>query len=88
MNDQVLILPSNLGLHNEDFRVVVSDDGSMTMFDGPGVAQPVQTLMDEMKKENKDKSLISSLNIKIDELVMDLFQLTDEEKQTVREFEV
>lgn len=52
------------------------------------IAQPVQTLMDEMKKENKDKSLISSLNIKIDELVMDLFQLTDEEKQTVREFEV
>lgn len=42
----------------------------------------------EFPKENRDKSLISSLNIKINELVMDLFQLTDEEKQTVREFEV
>lgn len=52
------------------------------------VAQPVQALMAEMKKENRDNSLISSLNIKIDELVMDLFQLTDEEKQNVRAFKV
>lgn len=52
------------------------------------IAQPVQQLMDEMKKEIRDEVLISSLNTKIDELVMDLFQLTDDEKQSVREFEV
>lgn len=52
------------------------------------VAQPVQQLIDEMKRENRDESLISNLNTQIDELVMDLFQLTDEEKQSVRVFEV
>lgn len=52
------------------------------------IAQPVRKLMDETKKESRDDTLISSLNTQIDELVMDLFQLTDEEKQTVREFEV
>lgn len=44
--------------------------------------------MGEMKKETKDETLISNLNTQIDELVMDFFQLTDEEKQSVREFEV
>lgn len=52
------------------------------------IAQPVQQLMDEMKKEIRDEALISSLNTQIDELVLDLFQLKDEEKQSVREFEV
>ena len=52
------------------------------------VSQLVRQLMDEMKKENRDEVIISSLNTQIDELVMNLFLLTDEEKQSVREFEV
>lgn len=52
------------------------------------IATPVQQLMDEMKKETRDEALILNLNTQIDELVMNLFQLTDEEKQSVREFEV
>lgn len=52
------------------------------------IARPVQQLMDEMKNKNRDNVLISSLNTQIDERVMNLFQLTDEEKQSIRDFEV
>ena len=52
------------------------------------IAELVQKLMDEMKKEEKDESLISTLNIQIDEYVMELFGLTENEKQSVRAFEV
>lgn len=44
--------------------------------------------MSEMSKEDRDSLKVEQLNIAIDELVMDLFELTDEEKQTVRDFEV
>ncbi|HFI0255109.1 TPA: TaqI-like C-terminal specificity domain-containing protein [Streptococcus suis] len=52
------------------------------------VAQVVEQLMEEMKKDSPDTEKISQLNLKIDDLVMNLFYLTEEEKQTVREFEV
>ncbi|NQI33629.1 N-6 DNA methylase [Streptococcus suis] len=52
------------------------------------IAQHVQGLMSEMSKNNRDNSKVEKLNLVIDELVMDLFELTEEEKQTVREFEV
>ena len=44
--------------------------------------------MEEMAKEKVKQDLVDSLNIKIDDLVMDLFGLTEEEKQTVRDCEV
>lgn len=52
------------------------------------IAHLVQSLMSEMLKNDKDNSKVELLNISIDELVMDLFGLTEEEKQTVRDFEV
>lgn len=52
------------------------------------IAQPVKQLMNEMKNESRDSAVVSSLNIQIDELIMDLFELNEEEKQSVREFEV
>lgn len=52
------------------------------------IAHLVQKLMHEMKNEFRNNALVSSLNVQIDELVMDLFQLTKEEKQSVRDFEV
>lgn len=52
------------------------------------IAQPVRQLMDEMKRKPRDEALISSLNTQIDERVMALFQLTDEEKRSIRDFEV
>lgn len=50
------------------------------------VATLVEILMDEMKKENINYILVSKLNIQIDDLVMDLFDLTSEEKQKVNDF--
>ncbi|UUM62038.1 Eco57I restriction-modification methylase domain-containing protein [Streptococcus suis] len=52
------------------------------------LAQLVEQLMEEMKKDSPDTEKVNQLNQEIDELVMDLFELTEEEKQTVREFEV
>ncbi|MGT2681901.1 DUF7149 domain-containing protein [Streptococcus porci] len=52
------------------------------------VAQLVEQLMEEIKKDSPDTEKVNQLNQEIDELVMDLFELTEEEKQTVREFEV
>lgn len=52
------------------------------------LATTVGLLLDEMKKEIRDETLISTLNIQIDEVVMDLFQLGALEKQSIREFEV
>ncbi|MCZ2025869.1 N-6 DNA methylase [Enterococcus faecium] len=48
----------------------------------------VHRLMKESKKEERDDYLISNLNTEIDEVVMELFKLTEDEKQSVREFEV
>ena len=52
------------------------------------IADLVKKIMEEMAKEKVKQDLVDSLNIKIDDLVMDLFGLTEEEKQTVRDFEV
>ncbi|WP_294592927.1 Eco57I restriction-modification methylase domain-containing protein [uncultured Streptococcus sp.] len=52
------------------------------------IAQVVEQLMEEMKKDSPDTETVNQLNLAIDDLVMDLFELTEEEKQTVREFEV
>lgn len=52
------------------------------------IAIPVEMLMKEMAKEEVDQDLVDSLNTEIDELVMDLFGLNEEEKQTVRDFEL
>ena len=52
------------------------------------VAQLVEQLIEEMKKNSLETKKITQLNLKIDDLVMDLFGLTEEEKQTVRDFEV
>ena len=52
------------------------------------IAQVVEQLMEEMKKDSPDTDIVYQLNLKIDDLVMDLFDLTEEEKQIVRNFEV
>lgn len=52
------------------------------------IAQVVEQLMEEMKKDSPDTETVNQLNLAIDDLVMDLFELTEEEKQKVREFEV
>lgn len=52
------------------------------------IAELVQQLMDEMKKNPRDEAMISTLNMQVDEIVMELFGLTEDEKQSVREFEV
>lgn len=52
------------------------------------IADLVKKIIEEMAKEKVKQDLVDSLNIKIDDLVMDLFDLTEEEKQTVRDFEV
>ena len=50
------------------------------------IAILVEQLMDEMMKEKPDSELVSKLNLDIDNLVMDLFDLTEEEKKIVSEF--
>lgn len=50
------------------------------------IALLVEQLMDEMKKETPDSELVNKLNLDIDNLVMDLFDLTDDEKKIVSEF--
>lgn len=62
----MLILPSNFGLHNEDFRAVVYDDGSMTMFDGPGVVRDENTVFFRVSTENM-KPFVKWLNERMDE---------------------
>lgn len=52
------------------------------------IAQLVQSIMSEMSKDDREDSKVEKLNVAIDESVMDLFNLTEEEKQTVRDFEV
>ena len=42
--------------------------------------------MDEMKKETPDSELVNKLNLDINNLVMYLFDLTDDEKNIVSEF--
>ena len=52
------------------------------------IADLVVQIMEEMAKEKVNQDLVDSLNTEIDELVMDLFGLTEEEKQIIRDFEV
>ena len=52
------------------------------------IAILVEQLMDEMKKETQDSELINKLNLDIDNLVMDLFDLTEDEKKIVFEFTI
>ncbi|MBC1334568.1 N-6 DNA methylase [Listeria booriae] len=52
------------------------------------IAELVHPLMGEMERETKDETLILNLNLQIDEAVMELFGLTEDEKKTVRDFEV
>ena len=44
--------------------------------------------MEEMKKPQRIKEELDTLNGEIDELVMDLFKLTPEEKKVVLEFNI
>lgn len=41
-----------------------------------------------MKKDSPDTDIVHQLNLKIDDLVMDLFDLKEEEKQIVINFVV
>ena len=66
-----------------DFPIPDGNEEQQTL-----IAELVQKLMGEMKKEEKEESLISTLNTQIDESVMELFGLTEDEKQSVRDFEV
>ena len=52
------------------------------------IAKLVEQLMEEMKKDSPDTDIVHQLNLKIDDLVMDLFDLKEEEKQIVRNFVV
>ena len=52
------------------------------------VAQLVVQLIEELKNDSPDTDIVHQLNLKIDDLVMDLFDLKEEEKQVVRNFEV
>lgn len=52
------------------------------------IAKLVEQLMEEMKKDSPDTDIVHQLNLKIDDLVMDLFDLKEEEKQIVRSFVV
>lgn len=74
-------------------RLVVNELGNFPIPDAMDyqqeeIAQLVEQLMEEMKKNSPDTETVNQLNLAIDDLVMDLFELTEEEKQTVREFEV
>lgn len=52
------------------------------------IASIVQNLMVEMEKEIRNKSLISELDLQIDEYVMEIFNLTEKEKQIIRDFKL
>ena len=52
------------------------------------IAKLVKKLMEEMEKEKRKQATINALNVEIDALVMDLFGLTQEEKQFIESFEV
>ncbi|RRR55114.1 type II restriction endonuclease [Streptococcus suis] len=67
----------------KDFPIPAATDSQQEV-----LAQLVEQLMEEMKKDSPDTEKVNQLNLEIDEFVMDLFDLTEEEKQTVREFEV
>lgn len=51
------------------------------------IAKLVKVLMDNMEKES-ESYLIFQLNQHIDDLVMDLFDLSEQEKQKVHEFHI
>lgn len=52
------------------------------------LAQKVERLMTEIKKENHNQNLVESLNEEVNEFVMDLFCLAEKEKKIIREFEI
>ncbi|MEB8070770.1 MULTISPECIES: TaqI-like C-terminal specificity domain-containing protein [Staphylococcus] len=52
------------------------------------LAQKVERLMAEIKKENHNQNLVESLNEEVNEFVMDLFCLAEKEKKIIREFEI
>ncbi|HCA7393034.1 TPA: hypothetical protein REF59_002448, partial [Staphylococcus pseudintermedius] len=52
------------------------------------LAKKVDTLMEEIRKENGNQELIDTLNSQVDEFVMDLFCLSEKEKKIIREFEI
>lgn len=61
MNDEVLILASNINFPDENFRAVVYDDGSMTLFDGPNVVQDENTVFFHVSPQNM-KPFVEWLN--------------------------
>lgn len=61
MNNHVLILPSNLGLDNEDFRAAVYDNGSMTLIDGPSVVEDGNAVFFHVSPQNM-KPFVEWLN--------------------------
>ena len=61
MNEEVLTLASNLNFPDENFRAVVYDDGSMTLFDGPNVVQDENTAFFHVSPENM-KPFVEWLN--------------------------
>lgn len=61
MNNHVLILPSNLGLDDDNFRAVVYDDGSMTLFDGPSVVEDDNAVSFHVSPQNM-KPFVEWLN--------------------------
>ena len=65
MNNEVLVLPSNFGWDNEYFRAVVYDDGSMNLFDGPGVVEDDKTAVFRISTENM-KPFVKWLNKRIE----------------------
>ncbi|MCG9913673.1 DUF7149 domain-containing protein [Streptococcus suis] len=74
-------------------RLVVNELGNFPIPDATDsqqedIAHVVEQLMVEMKKDSPDTDIVHQLNLKIDDLVMNLFDLTEEEKQIVRNFEV
>ncbi|MFR6586129.1 hypothetical protein [Lacticaseibacillus rhamnosus] len=61
MNDEVLTLASNFDFADENFRAVVYDDGSMTLFNGPNVVQDDNTSVFHISSKNM-KPFVDWLN--------------------------
>lgn len=66
-----------------EFPIPVATDKQETE-----LAQKVERLMAEIKKENHNQNLVESLNEEVNEFVMDLFCLAEKEKKIIREFEI
>lgn len=66
-----------------EFPIPVATDKQETE-----LAQKVERLMAEIKKENQNQNLVESINEEVNEFVMDLFCLAEKEKKIIREFEI